>query len=62
MTTLITENYPALSRETARRVATFINQNPGALLCLAAGDTPLGAFAELIKLQAVGEVNLSSVF
>jgi glucosamine-6-phosphate isomerase len=62
MTTLITPDYPALSRETARRVAVFINQNPNALLCLAAGDTPMGAFAELIKMQAAGEVDLSSVY
>jgi len=62
MTTQTFTDHPAFNRETARRVAAYINQNPGALLCLAAGDTPLGAFAELIKMQDAGEVNLSSVY
>ena len=58
----VTENYAELSRETARSVAEFINGNPGALLCFAAGDTPLGTFAELIRMQEKGEVDLSAVF
>ena len=62
MQTIITSDYAELSREAARLVAAFIRENPGALLCLAAGDTPLGAFAELINMQAAGEVDLSSVF
>ena len=62
MKTIVTADYSELSRETARTAAQFIRENPNALLCFAAGDTPLGAFAELIKLQAAGEVDLSSVF
>ena len=62
MQKIITEDYTALSAETARRIAEYIRENPGALLCLAAGDTPLGAFAELIKMQNAGEVDLSGVY
>jgi 6-phosphogluconolactonase/Glucosamine-6-phosphate isomerase/deaminase len=62
MQTHIATDHQELSRETARQAAAFIRENPGSLLCLAAGDTPLGAFAELIKMQAAGEVDLSSVF
>lgn len=46
----------------ARCAAEFIRCNPGSLLCLAAGDTPLPAYACLVDMQAAGEVDLSSVF
>lgn len=46
----------------AKDMAKYIRENPGALLCLAAGDTPLGAYTELVKLQAAGEVDLKSVY
>jgi glucosamine-6-phosphate isomerase len=62
MKTIKTENYDSLSRETATLIADFIRENPNSLLCLAAGDTPLGTFRELIKMQSNGIVNLSSVY
>lgn len=46
----------------AQDIAKYINENPGALLCLAAGDTPLGAYTELVKLQDAGKVDLKSVY
>ena len=52
----------SLSEEVALRAAEYINQNPGALLCLAAGDTPLEAYRRMVGLQAAGRVDLSSVY
>ena len=55
-------SYHSLSVATARFVADYIRANPGALLCLAAGDTPLGAFAELVRMNKTEQVDLGSVF
>lgn len=52
----------ALSEAVARRAAEFIGDNPGALVCLAAGDTPLEAYNRMIRLQNEGVVDLSSVY
>jgi 6-phosphogluconolactonase/glucosamine-6-phosphate isomerase/deaminase len=46
----------------ACRLAVYIRQNPGRLLCLAAGDTPLGMYRALIELQRQGQVDLNTVF
>ncbi|MCL1909737.1 MAG: glucosamine-6-phosphate deaminase [Kiritimatiellaeota bacterium] len=62
MQTFVAEDYRTLSVETAKLIAEYVRANSGALLCLAAGDTPLGAFAELVKMQDAGEVDLSSVY
>lgn len=62
MKTVISRDPSEAARSVARSIAEFIVQNPGSLMCFAAGDTPLSAFAELIKLQDSGEVDLSSVF
>jgi len=51
-----------MSAESAKIIAAYINRNPGKLMCFAAGNTPLGTFAELIAMQKRGEVNLSSVY
>jgi glucosamine-6-phosphate isomerase len=59
---IVAGGYADVSRRAARVTANFINGNPGALLCLAAGDTPLGAYRELVGLQASGEVDLASVY
>ena len=59
---IIAKDYDDLSRRAALAIAGFIRTNPDALLCLAAGDTPLGTFRELIRLQSEGSVDLSSVY
>jgi len=51
-----------LSERIARDTAAYIRAHPGALLCLAAGDTPLEAYRELVRLQAASEVDLGSVY
>jgi len=62
MKKIIAETYEELSRETSQRIAMFIRENPDSLVCFAAGDTPLGTYSELVKMQAAGEVNLSDVY
>lgn len=52
----------ALSEAVALRAAEFIGKNPGALICLAAGDTPLEAYRHMIRLQSEGKVDLSSAW
>jgi len=54
------ENYEKMSFAAAQAIKNYINSHPGALICLAAGDTPLGAFKELIAMQQRREVDLSS--
>lgn len=56
------KDYGDLCAFVARRVADYILQHPGTLVCLAAGDTMLGVFQELVKLGKQGEVNLSSAY
>ncbi len=62
MNIISAENPEVLSLLAAKAIAGFINQNPGSLLCLAAGDTPLAALRELVAMQERGEVDLNSVF
>ncbi len=50
-----------LALTVAQAVAAFIRANPGRLLSLAAGDTPLAALRELVSMQQRGEVDLNSV-
>jgi 6-phosphogluconolactonase/glucosamine-6-phosphate isomerase/deaminase len=51
-----------LCEAVAQAAAAWIRAHPGALVCLAAGDTPLPAYARLVELQREGRVDLSSVF
>ncbi|MGI5960020.1 MAG: glucosamine-6-phosphate deaminase [Massiliimalia sp.] len=62
MNLIVANDYEQLSCVAAERIAQYINDNPNALLCFAAGDTPLGTFKKLIELQKQQKVNLSSVF
>ncbi len=62
MQLFIEEDYEAMSKKAAECIACFINQNPGALLCLAGGNTPLGVFEHLIQMQQDGKVELNSVY
>lgn len=62
MKIIVKPDTASLSEEAALRAAEFIRKNPGALICLAAGDTPLEAYRHMIRLQSDGKVNLSSVW
>jgi len=62
MNILIGQDFDEFSAVGAGRVAAFIRENPGKLLCFAAGDTPLGIYQALIAMQARGEVDLNSMY
>jgi len=62
MVITVAENYDEFSKLVADKIAGYINKNPDTLVCLSAGNTPLGAFAELLLMQKRGEVDLSSVW
>ena len=53
------KDYKELSHATALQIAEVIVKKPDALLCFPAGETPLGTFAELIKLQRDGRIDFS---
>lgn len=55
------EDHQQLSQAVAIKIAAWIKEHPGSLLCLAAGDTPLQVFRQLVKMQNEGQVNLNSV-
>ena len=52
----------ALERRVAADMAGYIRSHPGALLCLAAGDTPLPVYKALVRMHVAGEVDLTSVY
>ena len=55
MDLIVTEDYDALSREAAERMARLIAAKPGAALVLATGESPMGAYRELAaRLQGDG--------
>jgi glucosamine-6-phosphate isomerase len=56
MQKIITKNYAELSQKTAEIIAECIKNKPNAVICIASGDTPLGAykvFAEMAKNQGI---------
>jgi len=55
---IIYEDYDSLSKAVALRMAEFVRTNPQSLLCLAAGETPLGALRALVALQSENKVDL----
>ena len=61
MKIIIEKDHYSLSKVLAWEIVQYINRNPGSLICLAAGETPLATFAELIDLQKRGAVNLADV-
>lgn len=60
--TIILPDINNLASAVAEATVTWINEHPGGLVCLAAGNTPLLAYQRLIELQDEGKVNLSSVY
>jgi glucosamine-6-phosphate isomerase len=57
MRTIVYEDYSELSVNTARQIAGTIIQKPDALLCFPAGETSVGTFNELIRLNREGKVS-----
>lgn len=62
MKTVVIDTIQEQNLRVANDMAEYIRNNPGALMCLAAGDTPLGVYAELVKMHKAGEVDLTSVY
>jgi glucosamine-6-phosphate isomerase len=58
----IKKNYSDFSEAAANFTATYINENPGALLCIAAGNTPLGMLERLVALHRSKITDLCSVY
>lgn len=54
-------DYLSLSRQTACCMADLLKRKPNALICVASGDTPLGAYSEFVKLAQAGEADTSQV-
>ena len=48
---VVLDDYAALSREAARRMAEVIRANPALAIVPATGDTPMLAYQELARLQ-----------
>ncbi|HHW47586.1 MAG TPA: glucosamine-6-phosphate deaminase [Clostridiaceae bacterium] len=53
----IFKDYDELSRKTADFISNFVNNNPKALLCFPAGDSPLGTFKKLVEYSNEGIVS-----
>ena len=62
MQTVVCENAALLHQRVAEDLKQYILQHPGALLCLAAGDTPLPVYTILTDMAKRGEVDLNSVY
>ncbi|MBE5777323.1 MAG: glucosamine-6-phosphate deaminase [Clostridiales bacterium] len=62
MNVIVCESIAAQCERVAQDLKDYILTHPGALLCLAAGDTPLPAYERLIAMQQNGEVDLNSVY
>jgi len=57
MTNVVFENYADLSAGTAKQIAGIVNEKPDALLCFPAGETSIGTFDELIRLNRIGKLS-----
>lgn len=59
MDLLVADDYDALSRETAARIAAAIVANPAATLVVATGETPVGAYRQLAALVRRDGIDVS---
>ncbi|MFD0695914.1 glucosamine-6-phosphate deaminase [Paenibacillus sp. GCM10027628] len=57
MKTYVNRDYEEMSRQAAELIIQSINNKPNSLVCLAAGNTPLGTFAFLVEAWRRGKVN-----
>ncbi|NIP81779.1 MAG: glucosamine-6-phosphate deaminase [Gemmatimonadetes bacterium] len=61
MLVLVRDDYDAVSREAARRVAELVRRQPDCVLGLATGGTPRGLYEELIRLHRDEGLDFSKV-
>lgn len=57
----IVENYDEMSKAAAKIIADAVKCNPNAVLGLATGSTPIGAYKELIRMYESGEISFEKV-
>jgi glucosamine-6-phosphate isomerase len=57
MKQIIYDSYEELSTKTAEMIADIIRDKPDALLCFPAGETSVGTFEHLIKLNKSGKIS-----
>ena len=62
MNVIISESVETLDQQVAQEIYDYVKENPTATLCLAAGDTPLGAFKKLKDFPQAKEVFQDCVF
>jgi glucosamine-6-phosphate deaminase len=58
---VVTRDYAALSEAAAAAIAAVVARRPDALLLLATGDTPMGAYTLLAERRARGELDTSQL-
>ena len=51
-----------ISQKAALRVADYIRENPGKLLCFSAGNTPKTMLRELVEMQYKAEIDLNRMY
>ena len=59
--TVVVDDYEALSQAAADAIAATLARKPDALLLLATGDTPMGAYRELAERRRRGELDTSQL-
>jgi glucosamine-6-phosphate deaminase len=59
MRLIVTADYQELSRLVAQEIADYLRSNPRAVLCLPTGNTPVGAYQELVRLYSSGRVSFA---
>jgi len=57
MKQIIYKDYTELSVKTAEMIAAIITEKPDALLCFPAGETSVGTFEHLVKLNKTGKLS-----
>jgi glucosamine-6-phosphate isomerase len=57
MRTFVARDYLEMSSQAADLIVDYVKHNPKALICFAAGNTPLGTFSYLVKLVGSGKVS-----
>jgi glucosamine-6-phosphate deaminase len=57
---VVLDSADAVAREAADRITAVARRRPDAVLGLATGSSPLGAYAELARRVAAGELDLSA--
>ena len=59
MQRVVCKEYRTMSKKLAAVIGEYVTEKPDALLCLAAGDTPTGVYAELTEMQNQDAVDFS---